>query len=70
VSYPILRFAEHPDVVPVVVQRFDEPSTGAGEEANGRDGGCCRQCVFRRDRRAAAAIPDDAGACALRAAWT
>ena len=35
VSYPILRFAEHPDVVPVVVQRMEEPSTGAGEEAMG-----------------------------------
>jgi CO/xanthine dehydrogenase Mo-binding subunit len=34
-SYPILRFAEHPDVVPVVVQRLDEPSTGAGEEVMG-----------------------------------
>ena len=35
-SYPILRFAEHPDVVPVVVQRLDEPSTGAGEEVMAR----------------------------------
>ena len=35
VSYPVLRFAEHPDVVPVVVQRLDEPSTGAGEEVMG-----------------------------------
>jgi CO/xanthine dehydrogenase Mo-binding subunit len=35
VSYPILRFAEHPDVVPIVVQRLDEPSTGAGEEVMG-----------------------------------
>ena len=35
ISYPILRFAEHPDVVPVVVQRLDEPSTGAGEEVMG-----------------------------------
>ena len=34
-SYPVLRFAEHPDVVPVVVQRLDEPSTGAGEEVMG-----------------------------------
>jgi hypothetical protein len=32
VSNPVLRFAEHPDVVPVVVQRLEEPSTGAGEE--------------------------------------
>jgi nicotinate dehydrogenase subunit B len=35
VSYPILRFAEHPDVVPIAVQRLDEPSTGASEEVMG-----------------------------------
>jgi len=34
-SYPILRFAEHPEIVPIVVQRMDEPSTGAGEEVMG-----------------------------------
>jgi CO/xanthine dehydrogenase Mo-binding subunit len=34
-SYPILRFAEHPEIVPIVVQRIDEPSTGAGEEVMG-----------------------------------
>ena len=34
-SYPVLRFAEHPEVVPIVVQRMDEPSTGAGEEVMG-----------------------------------
>jgi nicotinate dehydrogenase subunit B len=34
-SYPVLRFAESPDVVPVVVQRLEEPSTGAGEEVMG-----------------------------------
>jgi len=31
-SYPILRFEECPEVVPVVVQRVNEKSTGAGEE--------------------------------------
>jgi CO/xanthine dehydrogenase Mo-binding subunit len=31
-SYPVLRFAEHPVVTPVVVQRINEKSTGAGEE--------------------------------------
>jgi nicotinate dehydrogenase subunit B len=31
-SYPVLRFAEHPAVTPIVVQRIDEKSTGAGEE--------------------------------------
>jgi CO/xanthine dehydrogenase Mo-binding subunit len=31
-SYPILRFAEHPDVTTIVVQRAGEKSTGAGEE--------------------------------------
>ena len=31
-SYPILRFADAPDVTPIVVQRLGERSTGAGEE--------------------------------------
>ncbi|HXD72194.1 MAG TPA: molybdopterin cofactor-binding domain-containing protein [Vicinamibacterales bacterium] len=31
-SYPILRFEECPEVTPVVVQRIDERSLGAGEE--------------------------------------
>ena len=31
-SYPILRFEECPDVFPIVVQRLNEKSTGAGEE--------------------------------------
>ena len=31
----MLRFAEHPAVTPVVVQRLDEPATGAGEEVMG-----------------------------------
>jgi len=31
-SYPTLRFDEAPEVTPVVVQRLDQKSTGAGEE--------------------------------------
>ncbi len=31
-SYPILRFEECPQVTPVVVQRLDQKSSGAGEE--------------------------------------
>jgi len=31
-TYPILRFDECPEVTPVVVQRVNEPSRGAGEE--------------------------------------
>ena len=31
-SYPVLRFAEHPAVTPIVVQQVHEKSTGAGEE--------------------------------------
>ena len=34
-SYPVLRFAEHPEVTPMVVQRMDVPSSGAGEEVMG-----------------------------------
>jgi CO/xanthine dehydrogenase Mo-binding subunit len=31
-TYPILRFEESPEVTPLVVQRLDQRSTGAGEE--------------------------------------
>lgn len=34
-SYPVLRFDECPAVTPIVVQRMDQPSTGAGEEVMG-----------------------------------
>ena len=46
VSYPVLRFAEHPDVVPVVVQRLEEPSTGAGEEVMGATGAAIANAFF------------------------
>jgi CO/xanthine dehydrogenase Mo-binding subunit len=45
-SYPILRFAEHPDVVPVVVQRLEEPSTGAGEEVMGATAAAVANAFF------------------------
>jgi CO/xanthine dehydrogenase Mo-binding subunit len=45
-SYPVLRFAEHPDVIPVVVQRLEEPSTGAGEEVMGAVAGAVANAVF------------------------
>jgi nicotinate dehydrogenase subunit B len=45
-SYPILRFAEHPEVVPVVVQRLHEPSTGAGEEVMGSTGAAIANAFF------------------------
>jgi CO/xanthine dehydrogenase Mo-binding subunit len=31
-SYPLLRFEESPEVTPIVVQRMNERSSGAGEE--------------------------------------
>jgi CO/xanthine dehydrogenase Mo-binding subunit len=31
-SYPVARFADAPKVTPVIVQRLDQPSLGAGEE--------------------------------------
>jgi nicotinate dehydrogenase subunit B len=31
-SYPVLRFAEHQAVTPIVVQQVNEKSTGAGKE--------------------------------------
>ena len=45
-SYPILRFAEHPDVVPIVVQRLEEPSTGAGEEVMGATAAAIANAFF------------------------
>ena len=32
VSYPVLRFAEHPNVTVTVIQHMDLPSSGSGEE--------------------------------------
>ena len=46
VSYPVLRFAEHPEVTPVVVQRLDEPSTGAGEEVMGATAAAIANAFF------------------------
>jgi len=31
-SYPVIRFEDCPDVTPIVVQRVNEKSLGAGEE--------------------------------------
>jgi CO/xanthine dehydrogenase Mo-binding subunit len=31
-SYPVARFADAPEITPIVVQRIAEPSSGAGEE--------------------------------------
>jgi CO/xanthine dehydrogenase Mo-binding subunit len=45
-SYPVLRFAEHPDVVPIVVQRMNEPSTGAGEEVMGATAAAVANAFF------------------------
>ena len=45
-SYPILRFAEHPEVTPVVVERLHEPSTGAGEEVMGSTGAAIANAFF------------------------
>jgi CO/xanthine dehydrogenase Mo-binding subunit len=46
VSYPILRFAEHPEVVPVVVQRPEYQSTGAGEEVMGATAAAIANAFF------------------------
>jgi CO/xanthine dehydrogenase Mo-binding subunit len=45
-TYPVLRFAEAPEVIPVVVQRVEEPSTGAGEEVMGATAGAIANAVF------------------------
>ena len=45
-TYPILRFAEHPDVTPIVIQRLDQRSTGGGEEAMGAVGAAIANAFF------------------------
>ncbi|MGA9884948.1 MAG: molybdopterin cofactor-binding domain-containing protein [Candidatus Acidiferrales bacterium] len=44
-SYPILRFEECPEVTPIVVQRLEQPSTGAGEEVMAATAGAIG-CAF------------------------
>jgi CO/xanthine dehydrogenase Mo-binding subunit len=45
-SYPILRFEEYPEVTPVVVQRLDQRSTGAGEEVMAAAAGAIANAFF------------------------
>ena len=45
-SYPVLRFADHPRVTPIVVQRLNERSTGAGEEVMGAAVGAIANAFF------------------------
>jgi CO/xanthine dehydrogenase Mo-binding subunit len=45
-SYPILRFEECPEVTPVVVQRLDQRSTGAGEEVMAAAAGAIANAFF------------------------
>jgi nicotinate dehydrogenase subunit B len=45
-TYPVLRFADHPTVTPIVVQRLKERSTGAGEEVMGAAVGAIANAFF------------------------
>jgi nicotinate dehydrogenase subunit B len=45
-SYPILRFADCPEVTPVVVQRLNERPNGAGEEAMAAAAGAIANAFF------------------------
>jgi len=45
-TYPVLRFADHPNVTPIVVQRVNERSTGAGEEVMGAAVGAIANAFF------------------------
>lgn len=46
ISYPVLRFNECPQITSIVVQRPDDPSTGAGEEVMGAAAGAIANAVF------------------------
>jgi nicotinate dehydrogenase subunit B len=45
-SYPILRFEECPQITPIVVQRVDQKSTGAGEEVMAAAAGAIANAFF------------------------
>jgi len=45
-SYPVLRFEDCPEVTPVVVQRLDKPSQGAGEEVMAAAAGAIANAFF------------------------
>ena len=45
-SYPILRFQDCPEITPIVVQRIDEPSSGAGEEVMAAAAGAIANAFF------------------------
>ena len=45
-TYPILRFEECPEVTPIVVQRIDERSMGAGEEVMAAAAGAIANAFF------------------------
>lgn len=44
-GYPVLRFDEHPRITALIVQRPDQPSTGAGEEVMGAAGAAIANAV-------------------------
>ena len=45
-TYPILRFEECPEVTPIVVQRLEQKSTGAGEEVMAAAAGAIANAFF------------------------
>jgi nicotinate dehydrogenase subunit B len=42
----VLRFADHPNVTPIVVRRLNDRSTGAGEEVMGAAVGAIANAFF------------------------
>ncbi|HZL00545.1 MAG TPA: hypothetical protein VFC47_11665, partial [Caulobacteraceae bacterium] len=45
-SYPVIRFEDCPEVTPVIVQRLNEPSQGAGEETMAAAAGAIANAFF------------------------
>ena len=59
VTYPSLRFKDHPNVTPIVIQQLDAVPGGAGEEPISALFPRDRERVLRRNRRAATPGADD-----------
>ncbi len=45
-SYPVIRFEDCPEITPVIVQRLDQPSLGAGEEVMAAAAGAIANAFF------------------------
>lgn len=62
-TYPIIRFDRCPEVTPVIVQRLNEPSSGAGEEVMAAAAAAIANAFFDATGRRMTMYPFTGNAC-------